>query len=1257
MSTSVSHSKAGNSSRIVRESHPVKFTSLAIAAMLACFLGMESSQAAGTVVAWGDNSRSQTNVPPGLTNVVAVSGGSLHSLALGLTGKVIGWGDSSHGETPAPSGLSNVTAIAAGAGFSLALRSNGSVTAWGNQTTLPGGLTNVVAIAASAGNAIVLDRDGVVLPWGAVSSVPANVTNVVAIAAGHTHDLALRGDGAVIGWGDSSQGKTAIPSDLTDAISLAAGRFHSLALRSDGTVAAWGDNTFNQLAMPPGLTNVVAISAGGVHSLALKGDGTVVAWGDDTYDQLAVPGGLHNVAGIAAGRYHNLAIAGDGSPAITVQPISRYDVNTRAAVFQVMAVGQPPLSYQWQQDGAEIVGATNSVLALANLQRSDAGTYSVIVSNSLGWVQSASTPLPPAWQRPFVLSHSQDQTIPCNEDATFLVEAGGTKPLHYQWRFEGADILGATNPGLVLNQLHPDKAGVYSVVITNVNGAITSQVATLTVNADAPLITSPLAASGKQGVAFNYTITGLHEPTSFSAAGLPFGLSVDATTGNIQGTPVDGGIFNVTMGAATLCGSASTNLTLTIESSIPVITSPLTASGAEQTAFNYQITATEAPVSFGAQALPHGLGVNPVTGIISGRSLYAGEFDATISASNVWGLGTATLHFAITNAPIAGLAIESVTPTYSSPYLLDFQFALTDNTDPTLSHAVVVDPRLLSVTGLEDDIHPTEIEEIIPHVGAKVLKAYLVLDFTESIASLANGDTNSDGISDAVDTEVNGAQSFVNQQPADAQIGVYEFHREDLAPQRVVSLTTDKTLLNNSIAGIWTNSVKNFPAGSRCWDALFAAIGSLGTSNADEQHYVIFVSDGRDESSTTTMDGVIAAANANNVHIYCVGFGDALDAATLQSITAQTSGRYYEATNVSDLTASFAQIGKDLNGQYFLRWATLKRSANAFMPSFQITYQGFTATSPPNPPPFVSGTNILVDTNTEPPTTNIVLLYTTNYIISPYLPTAHAGDVTVGSLRLVADADVHPSGVTLRVTYVPRYIRQIRLHYRANWSCITSLQSTNLGEMLYGWGLTETNDDEGGKWALISSPNPQSLATSIPFASLGKLLTFSFRDLVDGSNAFSVFDVDNTIYTNIGSQSFVFENKNAFIANYPILPYGTPAPWLLQHGFTTGFVAAELSDPDGDGAKTWQEYQAGTDPRNSNSKFIVKSVAQTDSYGRYQITFTTALNRNYRVETSDDLVTWQPLVLDIQGTGDDVIVTDIRNPSETTQAFYRVVVY
>ena len=542
----------------------------------------------------------------------------------------------------------------------------------------------------------------------------------------------------------------------------------------------------------------------------------------------------------------------------------------------------------------------------------------------------------------------------------------------------------------------------------------------------------------------------MHEPTSFDAGGLPSGLTVDTLTGEIQGTPLENGGFDVLLSATNLCAQATTNLALTVTSSVPVITSTLTTSGTEEVNFSYQITATESPTGFGAQNLPLGLEVDPVAGLISGRSVYAGEFDATISASNEWGAGSTNLHLSFTNGTITGLAIANVTYAYSSPYLLDFEFSLRDMDDPAEGRAVVVPPSLLTVVCKEDDqpISSSETAFLVQRGNAKQLKAYLVLDFSDSIASLGNGDSDGDGISDAVDGMVAGAKEFVNQQQSEAQIGVYEFHREDVDPQRVMGLTTDKTLLNESIDRIWEDYVQGFPASSRCWDALTAAITDLGTSNRDEQHFVIFVSDGRDESSLNTVSNVIDEAVANGVKVYCVGFGLELETNTLVAITSQTMGRYYTATNAADLAAEFAQIGKDLNGQYLLRWATLKRSTNAFMPSFQFSYQGFDAYSPTNPVLLDPDNPPVVDDTTDPPTTNY--FYITNIIIAPYIPAEHTGDVTRGALRLVADAQLQPTAVNLRAAYVPRHIRQLRLNYRASYPCTPSLMSTAPGELLFG---------------------------------------------------------------------------------------------------------------------------------------------------------------------------------------------------------------
>jgi hypothetical protein len=71
-------------------------------------------KADGTVVAWGDNSQSQCDVPPGLTNAVAASGGGAHSLVLGADGAVTAWGADWNGQCDVPVGLFPAVGIAGG---------------------------------------------------------------------------------------------------------------------------------------------------------------------------------------------------------------------------------------------------------------------------------------------------------------------------------------------------------------------------------------------------------------------------------------------------------------------------------------------------------------------------------------------------------------------------------------------------------------------------------------------------------------------------------------------------------------------------------------------------------------------------------------------------------------------------------------------------------------------------------------------------------------------------------------------------------------------------------------------------------------------------------------------------------------------------------------------------------------------------------------------------------------------------------------
>ncbi len=71
--------------------------------------------------------------------------------------------------------------------------------------------------------------------------------------------------------------------------------------------------------------------------------------------------------------------------------------------------------------------------------------------------------------------------------------------------------------------------------------------------------------------------------------------------------------------------------------------------------------------------------------------------------------------------------------------------------------------------------------------------------------------------------------------------------------------------------------------GSRIWDALGDAITALAPANSDESHYIVFMSDAQDDSSTNTLQNVIDAATNASVQIYTVGIGDDVNTPTCSS--------------------------------------------------------------------------------------------------------------------------------------------------------------------------------------------------------------------------------------------------------------------------------------------------------------------------------------------------------------------------------------
>jgi hypothetical protein len=127
--------------------------------------------------------------------------------------------------------------------------------------------------------------------------------------------------------------------------------------------------------------------------------------------------------------------------------------------------------YSYTFDPGVLVPGTNVVAV--EIHQSGAGSTDISFDFELTGVQS--------YLAPYFTTQPQSRSVNAGSNATFSVVASGSAPLFYQWRFNGTNLNGATNASFTQSNCQPIHAGDYAVIVTNLAGTATSQVATLTV--------------------------------------------------------------------------------------------------------------------------------------------------------------------------------------------------------------------------------------------------------------------------------------------------------------------------------------------------------------------------------------------------------------------------------------------------------------------------------------------------------------------------------------------------------------------------------------------------------------------------------------------------------------------------------------------------------------------------------------------------------------------------------------------------------
>ncbi|HTQ49197.1 MAG TPA: immunoglobulin domain-containing protein, partial [Candidatus Acidoferrales bacterium] len=216
-----------------------------------------------------------------------------------------------------------------------------------------------------------------------------------------------------------------------------------------------------------------------------------------TNAQLTNAGGysviVTNAYGSATSAVAQLTVNIPDPPSIITQPQDQTVSPGGNATFAVTAGGSEPLSYQWYfNTGTPVPNATDPSLTITNVQLTNAGVYSVTVSNLAGGITSSNAVLaintnPVA---PVFTLQPASQVVLAGSTASFTASASGTQPISYQWSKGSTPIPGATSPTLTLSNVQATDEGSYLVTASNSVSTVTSYPAQLTVTAMVPVANS-----------------------------------------------------------------------------------------------------------------------------------------------------------------------------------------------------------------------------------------------------------------------------------------------------------------------------------------------------------------------------------------------------------------------------------------------------------------------------------------------------------------------------------------------------------------------------------------------------------------------------------------------------------------------------------------------------------------------------------------------------------------------------------------------
>ncbi|HVU24982.1 MAG TPA: PQQ-binding-like beta-propeller repeat protein [Opitutus sp.] len=349
--------------------------------------------------------------------------------------------------------LSSIASTAAGSYDVVVTNGSGSVTS--NAATLTVNkaaatvtLSNLAQTYTGAGHSATAATSPqgltVAVTYGGSSTLPVNAGSYAVVATVNDTEYAGSASGQLV------IAKAALTARADDKSKPQGTANPTLTITYTGLVT--GD-TAAVIDTPPSIsTTATTASPAGTYPITLTGGS------DNNYTLTRVNG--------------TLTVTAPTPPVITTEPVSQTVAEGASVSFTVAVTSSVTPTYQWLKNDAPITGATGDSYAISAVQSTDAGTYTVVVTNPGGSTTSspAALTVTPAPTAPEITTQPESQAATAGGSVSLSAAASSDSAVSFQWQRDGAALSGATASTLALTNLAPADAGIYTAAVTNANG-------------------------------------------------------------------------------------------------------------------------------------------------------------------------------------------------------------------------------------------------------------------------------------------------------------------------------------------------------------------------------------------------------------------------------------------------------------------------------------------------------------------------------------------------------------------------------------------------------------------------------------------------------------------------------------------------------------------------------------------------------------------------------------------------------------------